>query len=173
MGRAAPTPGAGLAAAAAVDRTFRSEGGVILASLIRVVRDFQVAEDALSEAVESALVRWNVDGIPANPGAWLTRAARNKAIDRCRARHVHESLDDLSELPARDSVVDNVEREREGQAIDRCLATLEEDHQRYIRFAFFEGCSYAELAERHNIALGTMKSWIRRGLARLGRCLGL
>jgi len=84
MGRAAPTPGAGLAAAAAVDRTFRSEGGVILASLIRVVRDFQVAEDALSEAVESALVRWNVDGIPANPGAWLTRAARNKAIDRLR-----------------------------------------------------------------------------------------
>ena len=84
MGRAATTPGAGLAAAAAVDRTFRSEGGVILASLIRVVRDFQVAEDALSEAVESALVRWNVDGIPANPGAWLTRAARNKAIDRLR-----------------------------------------------------------------------------------------
>jgi len=109
----------------------------------------------------------------ASASTWLASIARNKAIDRCRARHVHESLDDLSELPARDSVVDNVEREREGQAIDRCLATLEEDQQRYIRFAFFEGCSYAELAERHNIALGTMKSWIRRGLARLGRCLGL
>lgn len=132
------------------------------------------AEEVLQEVFISLWLKASgFDPGLASASTWLASIARNKAIDRRRARHVHEPLDAISELPARDTVVDNVERERQGQAIDRCLATLEEDHQRYIRYAFFEGCSYAELAERHNIALGTMKSWIRRGLQRLGRCLGL
>src|SRR6266699_227064 len=64
--------------------TFRQEAGRILASLISSVKDFELAEDALQEAMLVALERWPVDGIPRNPSAWITTTARHKAIDRLR-----------------------------------------------------------------------------------------
>src|SRR5947209_7853061 len=64
--------------------TFRKEADRILASLISSVRDFELAEDALQDAMLVALERWPVDGVPHNPSAWITTTARNKAIDRLR-----------------------------------------------------------------------------------------
>src|SRR5947209_8646805 len=64
--------------------TFRKEADRILATLISSVRDFELAEDALQDAMLVALERWPIDGIPRNPGAWITTAARHKAIDRLR-----------------------------------------------------------------------------------------
>jgi RNA polymerase sigma-70 factor (ECF subfamily) len=63
---------------------FRHESGRVLASLIRVLGDFDLAEDAVQEAFVVALERWPVDGVPARPGAWITTTARNKALDRLR-----------------------------------------------------------------------------------------
>jgi RNA polymerase sigma-70 factor (ECF subfamily) len=68
----------------AVERVFREESGRVLASLIRIVRDFELAEDVLQEALAVALVRWPIDGVPANPAAWITTTARRRAIDRLR-----------------------------------------------------------------------------------------
>ncbi len=56
----------------------------MLATLIRVLRDFDLAEEAVQEAFATALERWRRDGVPDNPGAWITTAARNRAIDRIR-----------------------------------------------------------------------------------------
>jgi len=67
-----------------VARTFREESGLILAALINTVRDFEVAEDALQDALLVALERWPIVGIPRNPSAWITTTARHKAIDRLR-----------------------------------------------------------------------------------------
>ena len=67
-----------------VSDTFAREAGRILAALIGTVRDFELAEDALQDALLVALERWPVDGIPHNPSAWITTAARHKAIDRLR-----------------------------------------------------------------------------------------
>lgn len=67
-----------------VDETLRVEGGRVLATLIRLTRDFGLAEDALQDAVVTALERWRVDGVPDHPGAWLTTVARNKALDGMR-----------------------------------------------------------------------------------------
>ncbi len=67
-----------------VDRLFRHESGRAVASLIRVLGDFDLAEEAVQEAFVVALERWPEDGTPDNPGAWITRVARNKAIDRLR-----------------------------------------------------------------------------------------
>jgi RNA polymerase sigma-70 factor (ECF subfamily) len=64
--------------------TFRTERAVVLATLIRQVGDFQVAEDAVQEAFATAVTAWRTDGVPANPGAWITVAARRRAIDRLR-----------------------------------------------------------------------------------------
>ena len=67
-----------------VSDTFAREADRILAALIGTLRDFELAEDALQDALLVALERWPVDGIPRNPSAWLTTAARHKAIDRLR-----------------------------------------------------------------------------------------
>jgi RNA polymerase sigma-70 factor (ECF subfamily) len=71
-------------AAEVVDRLFRRESGRAVATLIRVLGDFDLAEEAVQEAFAIALDRWPIDGIPDNPGAWITATARNRAIDRIR-----------------------------------------------------------------------------------------
>jgi RNA polymerase sigma-70 factor (ECF subfamily) len=71
-----------------LDRIFREEQGRIIASLIRALGDFDLAEDAMQEAFAAALARWPVDGIPRNPAAWITTTARRKVIDRLRRRRV-------------------------------------------------------------------------------------
>jgi RNA polymerase sigma-70 factor, ECF subfamily len=69
-----------------VARIFREEADRILASLITLVKDFELAEDILQDAWLVALERWPLDGIPRNPAAWITTVARRKALDRLR-RH--------------------------------------------------------------------------------------
>jgi len=70
--------------AAQVERTFREEHGRVLAVLISQLGDFTLAEDALQDALVNALERWEIDGLPRNPGAWLMTVARRRAIDRLR-----------------------------------------------------------------------------------------
>jgi RNA polymerase sigma-70 factor (ECF subfamily) len=66
---------------------FRNEGGRVLATLIRLLGDFELAEDAMQDAFAAALHQWPIEGIPANPRAWLVNVGRHKAIDRLR-RHM-------------------------------------------------------------------------------------
>src|SRR5204863_9097670 len=73
-------------ASAAVDSLYRSDWGRIVATLIRLVRDFDVAEEAAQEAFAAAVDQWRVSGIPEFPRAWIIQTARHKAIDRIRRR---------------------------------------------------------------------------------------
>jgi RNA polymerase sigma-70 factor (ECF subfamily) len=73
-------------ARAAVDATYRGESRSALATLIRLLGDFDLAEDALQEAFTAAAVSWPRDGVPANPKAWLVSTGRFKAIDALRRR---------------------------------------------------------------------------------------
>jgi RNA polymerase sigma-70 factor (ECF subfamily) len=81
-------------AAHAVERVFREQYGRILATLIRVFGDFDLAEDALQEAFIAAVEHWPTEGNPDNPAAWLTTAARNKALSRLRREHTQSKLRD-------------------------------------------------------------------------------
>ncbi len=73
---------------AAVDAAFREEWGRVVATLIRVTGDWDLAEECAQDAFAMALQRWPADGVPRRPGAWLTTAARNRAIDVLRRRTV-------------------------------------------------------------------------------------
>jgi len=66
------------------ERVFRTEAGRVLATLIRLVGDFELAEEALQEAFAAALQQWPGEGLPSNPRAWLVNVGRHKAIDRMR-----------------------------------------------------------------------------------------
>ena len=69
-----------------LDTVYRAESGRILATLIRLLGDFDLAEDAMQDAFAVALDRWSQDGVPDNPRAWLVSTARFKAIDALRRR---------------------------------------------------------------------------------------
>ena len=69
-----------------LDSLYRAESGRILATLIRLLGDFDLAEDAVHDAFATALERWPLDGVPANPRAWLISTGRFKAIDALRRR---------------------------------------------------------------------------------------
>src|SRR5262245_3530133 len=69
-----------------IEQVFRREGGRVLATLIRQLGDFDLAEDALQDADARALERWPAEGIPANPAAWLTTVARRRSVDFVRRR---------------------------------------------------------------------------------------
>src|SRR5271170_3763591 len=73
---------------AAVDTAFRDEWGRVVATLIRTTGDWDLAEECAQDAFAMALQRWPKDGIPGRPGAWLTTAARNRAIDVLRRKAV-------------------------------------------------------------------------------------
>ncbi|MDQ6816987.1 MAG: RNA polymerase sigma factor [Actinomycetota bacterium] len=85
--------------AVTVERTFREERPAVLATLIRLVGDFQLAEDALQDAFAAAVASWPRDGVPSNPGAWISVAARRKVIDRLRRdRSIADRAQRLGEL---------------------------------------------------------------------------
>ncbi|HSE80106.1 MAG TPA: sigma-70 family RNA polymerase sigma factor [Gaiellaceae bacterium] len=96
--------------AEAVDRLFREESGRAVAALIRVLGDFDLAEEAVQDAFLVALEVWPERGLPRNPGAWITTTARNKAIDRIRrARRLEEKIKELEALGSPAGEEDEIE----------------------------------------------------------------
>ena len=72
-----------------VEQTFREASGRVLATLIGVCKDFELAEEAMQDAFTVALQRWQTEGLPENPAAWITTTARHRLIDRLRRQHTY------------------------------------------------------------------------------------
>ncbi len=107
------------AVSAAVARAFREERAIVLATLIRQAGDFQLAEDAVQDAFEAAVTAWRRDGVPANPGAWITTAARRRAIDRLRRdRSVADRAERLAELTRLDTQHEEPSMDDESTIVD-------------------------------------------------------
>src|SRR5262249_22062380 len=88
---------------AALARAFRDEWGRIVATLIRFTGDWDLAEESTQDAFARALERWEREGIPRNPGAWLTTAARNRPVDqRARSTTGAANLEEVRVLHATD-----------------------------------------------------------------------
>ncbi|MGH8280218.1 MAG: RNA polymerase sigma factor [Gammaproteobacteria bacterium] len=81
----------------AVDKLYRSESRRVLATLIRLLGDFELAEEALHDAFAAALIQWPSEGVPANPRAWLVSTGRFKAIDKLRRGARYTALDEAAE----------------------------------------------------------------------------
>ena len=110
---------------AAIARAFRDERAIVLATLIRQAGDFQLAEDAVQDAFEAAVTVWRRDGIPANPGAWITTAARRRAIDRLRrAQSVANRAERLAELTRLDVQHEEPSMDDESTIVDDRLRLI-------------------------------------------------
>ena len=143
--------------------------------VLRICNDRQAAEDVLSEVY---LTIWRRAGAyepgRASPISWLATIARNRAIDwrRSNKRAPSTPIDEAPDIAdERPDAVATLLQDEDARALHLCLDALDEKQRLAIRTAFFEGVTYAELAERQAVPLGTMKSWVRRGLLRLKDCL--
>ena len=143
---------------------------------IRMLGDRQTAEDVLQEVYLNVWRKAaSFDETRASPITWLVAIARNRAIDRVRsgaAARLGAPLEEASGVsdPA-PIATETIEAAQENRRLYACLEELEMRQQAAIRAAFIDGLTYEELAERSDVPLGTMKSWIRRGLAKLRTCL--
>jgi len=99
-----------------VEAVYRSESRHVLATLIRLLGDFDAAEEALHEAFAAAMEQWSRDGLPANPRAWLVSTGRFKAIDGMRRRARHDAS--LAELAKQIDTTTETQSEREEESIE-------------------------------------------------------
>jgi RNA polymerase sigma-70 factor (ECF subfamily) len=160
----------------AFDALYRATSSALLGVCMRVLADRAEAEEVLQDVFVTV---WGkaaqFDRGRASAMTWLGTIARNRAIDRLRASpapalradiDMAESASDPAPSPAAQAETAN-ERVR----LDDCLQQLEPRRRVLIRTAFFDGATYEELAIRSRSPLGSIKSWIRRGLLQLRMCL--
>jgi RNA polymerase sigma-70 factor (ECF subfamily) len=160
---------------AAFARVHRLTRAKLFGICLRICGERQGAEDVLQDVYVTI---WKRAGAyepgRASPISWLATIARNRAIDwrRSQKRRPAMTVEEAPPLPdpspGGEALLLLDEEERRLHA---CLSRLSEAQARTIRTAFFDGVTYAELAERGGVPLGTVKSWVRRGLARLKECL--
>lgn len=151
------------AAHRAVETFIREEWGRVLATLVGMVRDFALAEDALQDAVIVAMDRWAADGIPDNPRAWLIRTARNKAIDRlrrnARLRTKQDEMQVLAELDAATvtpEIDEDIPDERLRLIFTCCHPALPEEAHVALTLRTLGGLATGEIARAFLVPEATM-----------------
>ncbi|MEP6982982.1 MAG: sigma-70 family RNA polymerase sigma factor [Sphingomicrobium sp.] len=159
---------------AALKAVYERTSAKLYGICLRLLRDEGEAQDVVQDLYVTV---WNkaasYDANRSSPITWLATMARNRAIDRLRRRRVPTETIDvaLGVADERPSSFDVLERAEDALRLHRCLEALEDKSRSTIRAAFFEGATYSELAQRDDIPLPTVKSWVRRGLMRLRKCL--
>ena len=139
-----------------------------------ILRDRDAAADALQDAFLRVSQRaGQFDPARGEPGAWLAGIVRHAALDLARKRGREMPTDDpaLGDQPVEAEALEQVAAAAEGRRLRDCLAALEEKNRQGILLAFVHGLSHAQVAARLDLPLGTVKSWIRRGLLQLRECL--
>jgi len=144
---------------------------------LRVLNKRAEAEDAMQDTfvkIWNNADRYSVNGL--SPMTWLITIARNTAIDRLRQRrkgHVDVDTPGLELVASGPSPEQAAIAAGEAAKLSGCLDSLQEDRGAAVRGAYLEGDSYADLAERFDVPLNTMRTWLRRGLISLRECMSL
>jgi RNA polymerase sigma-70 factor (ECF subfamily) len=166
-----------LADQTAFEQLYRLTSPHLYAVAMRILRESAAAEEVLQESFVNV---WHHAGsyvaARSQPLTWLTSIVRNRCLDRLRKHDVDTvSIDDedhamtiadRSPLP-----LDLLLSGAEAGAVRRCVDALDAGQKQAIALAFYQGLSHSELARHLKQPLGTVKSWIRRGLERLKACL--
>ena len=158
----------------AVNAVYLAESRRVLATLIRLLGDFDAAEEALHDAFRAALEQWPRDGIPGNPRAWLVSAGRFKAIDGLRRRKRFDALDDVGnamdlavEDPAAWADPESVEDDRLRLIFTCCHPALSPDAQVALTLREVCGLSTEEIARAFLTPAPTLAQRIVRAKAKI------
>lgn len=160
---------------AALRQLYQATSAKLFGVCLRILSNRDESEDVLQEVYITIWRRADrFEAGRASVMTWISTIARNRAIDRLRARGPLAYAEQVEELeiddgmPRADALL---EAAQDGEALGRCLSELDDRTEKVIRTAFFEGVTYEALASHMDAPLGTVKSWIRRGLAKLKGCL--
>ncbi len=159
---------------AALKRLYELEARRLHGVALRIVRRPEVAADAVQDAFVQI---WrNAASFSSERGearAWLTGIVRYRALDAARRTRREVLSDDptLGDRAEEPDIVGEIDRRLAIGPLRRCLGELEESQQRCVALAFIDGLSHAEIAQRLAAPLGSVKSWVRRGLLSLRSCL--
>jgi RNA polymerase sigma-70 factor (ECF subfamily) len=150
---------------ALIGRIFREESGRSVATLIRIFGDIDLAEDAVQEAFAVALRKWAADGLPPNPGGWITTTARNRAIDHLRRESRGREL--LSRgLNAADEPIEEeagpVQDDRLRLIFTCCHPALASETQIALTLRLLGGLTTGEMARAFLVAEPTMANCLVR-----------
>lgn len=160
---------------AALRQLYEATSAKLFGVCLRILSDREESEDVLQEVYVTVWRRAErFDASRASVMTWVSTIARNRAIDRLRARGPLAYADPVEDLEIPDGGVGAEEllvAAGETARLQDCLSQLDDRTETVIRTAFFEGVTYEALARRMETPLGTVKSWVRRGLARLKGCL--
>jgi RNA polymerase sigma-70 factor (ECF subfamily) len=158
----------------AFEELYHRTAAKLLGISLRLLRDRDDAEEVLQEIYVTVWRRAaSFDAGRGGAMTWLVALSRNKAIDRLR-QHRRTALADVGWGDTLDDAAAptaDPDRTEDYRRLQRCLDELDPQHQRSLREAFFSGATYSELAAQCKVPLGTMKSWIRRSLIQLRKCL--
>lgn len=170
-----------LAACALNDRkAFSQLYSITSAKLYGVVLRILIREDLAQDCLQEAYIKvWNNAGNYrshlAAPLTWMSAIARNQALDllRKRKREITESDDKgfPEQIDANPLPLDGLSQSDDGRRLEKCLQALKEQQRQVMVLAYFKGLTHDELAAYTETPLGTIKTWIRRGLDQLRRCL--
>ena len=157
----------------AADAIYRAESRRVFATLVRLLGDFDLAEEALHDAFRAALEQWPRDGVPANPRAWLVSAGRFKAIDGIRRRTRFDSIEDVAEQV--DAVIDetppwdeeSIEDDRMRLIFTCCHPALSPDAQVALTLREVCGLTTEEIAQAFLSAAPTLAQRIVRAKAKI------
>jgi len=160
---------------ASIESIYRSESRRVFATLIRLLGDFDLAEEALQDAFKAAVEQWPRDGIPANPVAWLVSAGRFKAIDGIRRRARFTPYDDVADtiesIPdggaAPDEEVEHVEDDRLRLIFTCCHPSLAPDAQVALTLREVCGLTTEEIAHAFLTPAPTLAQRIVRAKAKI------
>jgi RNA polymerase sigma-70 factor (ECF subfamily) len=161
--------------AAALQRLYKLVSPVLFASLTRILRRRALAEEALQDVFVSIWQRaGQFRATRGRPMAWMMSIARYRAIDLLRHERHAPTL--MPELPERAEIVPDPDTPApvwlSGAALlERCVALLSSQQRQCLELAFVGGSSHEDIARLTGSPLGTVKSWIRRGLQSLRQCL--
>lgn len=158
----------------ALKRLYELESRRLYGIALRIVRRPDVAADVLQEAfIQIWQNARNYAPERGAGGAWLTGIVRFRALDAVRkyGREVLSDDPELGDAAQEPDVVDRLAAQAEAGALKRCLGGLDDQQRRCVTLAFVDGFSHAEIAARLAAPLGSVKSWVRRGLLALRSCL--
>jgi len=160
---------------AALRALYDATSSKLFAVCLRILSDREESQDVLQDVYVTIWRRADrFDPARASVTTWISTIARNRAIDRLRARGPLARSEPIENLEIADDQPDaeaTLSTAQDAGQLQGCLDELDARTSLVIRTAFFEGVTYDALARRMDAPLGTVKSWIRRGLARLKGCL--
>lgn len=155
---------------------FRKDAGRVLSALIAQLRDFDLAEDALQDAVSAALTAWRRDGLPVNRAAWLLTAARRKAIDRLRRNAVRDApqnvqaiADELEKSLAEPEADQEIPDERLRLIFTCCNPALNQAAQVALTLRTLCGLSTREIARAFLVPEPTMAQRLVRAKGKISK----